>query len=310
MRTLRELVRKIRAFLTYLFFFYPASFKIAPKRGEIDEISFLNGGEGCLHLPKIIWLYWDDPEYPKYIGALVGRVRSLNADCDVRLLNRMNVSRYIDDYMVRQEGLSATMKSDLIRLELILRYGGIWLDATSLIFEDFTWIHEKFQSGRYNFVGYYGRWTHERNFPLLETWLIASPPGDELIQAWRDEFRKVTSLGVDGYFENIKSRSDYNSILQGIEDPEYFLVYLACQVAMRQIPSLSVHLRAAGQSALLYHELAKWMPYKIALMLCANKMPAFPPPLIKITHAERYLINIIWKFNLFKKGSYLSLLEK
>ncbi|MFW7266630.1 glycosyltransferase family 32 protein [Gluconacetobacter sp. Hr-1-5] len=305
-----ENLRKIKALLTYLLFYYPSSFEEAPEAGAVGEISFLNSEEEGVCLPKIIWMYWDNPDYPKYIDTVVERLRELNPDCDVRLLNCHTLSHYIDDYMVRQAGLSATTKSDLIRLELILRYGGIWLDATILVFEDFSWIYEKFSSGRYNFVGfYYENWTRVEHFPVLENWLIASPPDDPFIRAWRDEFKKVT-LGVDIYFSGLKNRSDYGDILQGVEDPKYLLAYLAAQVAMRQVPSFSVHLRAAMRSAFLYHVLSQWVPYKIALKLCANKMPAKPPSLIKITHAERYLINVIWKFNLFSKKSYLSLLKK
>ncbi len=306
----RDNLRKLKGFLTYLLFYFPSSFKTAPQAGVVDEISFLKSEGGGLFLPKIIWMYWDNPDYPKYIDALIERLRKLNPDCDIRLLNCHSLCHYIDDYMVRHEEMSATTKSDLIRLELILRYGGIWLDATTLVFEDFSWIYEKFLSGRYNFVGfYYESWTKVRHFPILESWLIASPPGDPFIRLWRDEFKNVTQ-GADTYLSSLKNRADYGEILQGVEDPKYLLAYLAAQVAMRQVPSFSVHLRVAMRSAFLYHELSQWVPYKIALSLCANKMPANPPALIKITHAERYLINIIWKFNLFSKRSYLSLLKK
>lgn len=296
--------------MTYLLFYYPSSFKSAAEAGLVDEISFLNSEEEVVSLPKIIWMYWDNPDYPKYIDGLMERLRNLNPDCDIRLLNCHTLSHYIDDYMVAHEGLSATTKSDLIRLELILRYGGIWLDATTLVFEDFSWIYKKFSSGRYDFVGfYYENWTKIEHFPVLENWLIASPPDNPFIRAWRDELKNVTQ-GVETYFSSLKNRSDYRDILQGIEDPKYLLVSLAAQVAMRQVPSFSVHLRAAIQSAFLYHELSHWVPYKIALKLCANRMPAHPPSLIKITHAERYIINLAWKFNLFSKKSYLSLLRK
>ncbi|GEB37447.1 hypothetical protein GLI01_14820 [Gluconacetobacter liquefaciens] len=306
----RKKIKNIKDLLAYLLFYYSSSFEVAPEAGPVNEISFLNSGEEGIFLPKIIWMYWDNPDYPKYIDNLIEKLSELNPDYDIRLLNCRTVSHYIDDYMVNHEGLSATTKSDLIRLELILRYGGIWLDATTLVFEDFSWIYEKFLSGRYNFVGfYYENWTKIEHFPVLENWLIASPPDDPLIRAWRDEFKNVTQ-GVDTYLSSLKNRSDYGEILQGVEDPKYLLAYLAAQVAMRQLPSFSVHLRAAMQSAFLYHELSQWVPYKIALKLCANKMPHRPPALIKITHAERYLINVIWKFNLFSKKSYLSLLKK
>ncbi|MFS3135422.1 glycosyltransferase family 32 protein [Gluconacetobacter sacchari] len=306
----REKMRKIKSFLMYFVFYYPSSRAMSAGAGAVGEISLLNTEGEVSHLPKIVWMYWDNPNYPKYIDSLIERVRGLNPDCDVRLLNRHTVSHYIDDYMTGQDDLSAAMKADLIRLELILRYGGIWLDVTSLVFDDFSWIYEKFASGRYNFVGYYyEKWTKIERFPVFESWLIASLPDDPFIRAWRDEFRKVIP-GVDSYFLSLQNRPDYKELLQAIENPRYLLVYLAAQVAMRRIQSCSFHLRAAGTSAFLYHELSRWVPYKIALKLCANKMPPNPPAIIKITHAERYLINAIWKYSLFSKKSYLSLLKK
>ncbi|MBB2198178.1 hypothetical protein HLH44_12065 [Gluconacetobacter sp. 1c LMG 22058] len=309
-RRLMKKVKKAANFLIYLVLFPLWYRRGAPERTNIDYISFPEKAGGGRPLPRIVWIYWDDPDYPEYIDILVSRIRDLNRDFDVRFLNRKTVTHYIDDYMNAQPGLSAVTRADLIRLELIKRYGGIWIDATSIVFENFSWIEEKFCEGAYNFVGYFSAcFTVNPNFPILENWLIAALPEDELICAWLDELKKIVQFGADAYFFHLKARSDYQDILQKIKYPEYFLAYLSCQVAMRQVASLSLHVRDSGQSGLLYHDLVNWVPYRIALMLCASAMPGSPPPLVKITHTERYLINVILKFNLFNRKSFAGLLK-
>lgn len=53
--------------------------------------------------------------------------------------------------------LTYQQQSDIVRLCLLDEYGGIWIDITSILTEDLSWVIDKFDKG-YKQVGFYVTW--------------------------------------------------------------------------------------------------------------------------------------------------------
>lgn len=86
---------------------------------------------------KIIWICWLQGENnaPDIVKACIKSVRKQMSESEIVLLTNDNLKQYISfpDYIFekKEKGYIANAQfSDLIRLNLLSRYGGIWIDAT------------------------------------------------------------------------------------------------------------------------------------------------------------------------------------
>ena len=89
-----------------------------------------------------IFTFWDSKNgMPDYIKACISTWRKAFPNEDIILLNRDNLFDYIDkdfydSYLY--ENFTVTQKSFAIRAAVLLKHGGYWLDADTLItFADF-----------------------------------------------------------------------------------------------------------------------------------------------------------------------------
>lgn len=89
---------------------------------------------------KIIWQYWGQGEsqVPEIVKICFESVDKNKGDYEVIRLSDENLSQYIDlpEVILRKERLgimSKTFFSDLLRVSLLTKYGGVWLDATILL---------------------------------------------------------------------------------------------------------------------------------------------------------------------------------
>ncbi|WP_081827960.1 glycosyltransferase family 32 protein [Kozakia baliensis] len=265
-------------------------------------------------IPKIIWFFWDKFEKPTIVKATIERVKELNPDHKVNLLSYDNINEYMDFSSLETKDASIQHKSDLIRLELLSRYGGFWCDATCIFNESFEWVHKINRENYHDLIGYYrARDTLVTDYPIIENWFLACHPDNEFIAKWKREVQTVISLGTKKYYQNLLERPDFNSIAQGSDRGEYHSVYFACQLAMRATPNFSFYLRKAEAGPYLYQETIQWDREKIAAIIC--RLPIFSkiPPVIKLTYSNRYLLPALIKFGLVKKhsilGNFLSILD-
>jgi len=93
-----------------------------------------------LPVPKIMWSFWKSmPEAPKvltlFLEACLASWQVLNPEYEIRLLDEITVHEFLtpEDLPQTFDFLTIQHKSDAIRLALLLKYGGVWLDATTLM---------------------------------------------------------------------------------------------------------------------------------------------------------------------------------
>eukprot|EP00930_Biecheleria_cincta_P032847 TRINITY_DN22761_c0_g1_i1.p1 TRINITY_DN22761_c0_g1~~TRINITY_DN22761_c0_g1_i1.p1 ORF type:complete len:534 (+),score=56.36 TRINITY_DN22761_c0_g1_i1:23-1624(+) len=92
-------------------------------------------------IPKIIWTFWQNVDnettspIPAFIDACLETMRATNPNYEVRRLNETEVSKWLDpeDLPVNWNDLHVEHRSDVIRLALLVRYGGVWADASTVM---------------------------------------------------------------------------------------------------------------------------------------------------------------------------------
>jgi hypothetical protein len=138
---------------------------------------------------KTIWLLW----YQGWDHApwLVQQVRKSwelhNPRWNIVCLDQNNLSQYIDPTRRFNQNFTIKMqaKSDLIRLNLLADYGGVWADATMLCMVSLDrWIYDALQP--VGFWMYHGR----DNGAGPASWFIISQRQSYIIQRWREAANK------------------------------------------------------------------------------------------------------------------------
>ncbi|MCU5771702.1 capsular polysaccharide synthesis protein [Erwiniaceae bacterium BAC15a-03b] len=271
-----------------------------------DDISVIaaSGTKGII--PRTIWIYWEDENLPDYIRRMVNRMQLQNPDHSLILLNAKNLSDYIPPVNFTATDIPLANKSDIIRLEILATFGGIWIDASTLFYHSLAWVHQVNQAANHDLIGFYRDIsTTNRNYPVIESWFLCVPPDNPFIRKWLDILSPLKELGARGYYHMIQAREDYAEIAQKIHKPDYLLVYLAQQIAQRQCDNLNLYLKRSEANAFLYQEHLNWDAYQLAKWLCLNNAPLVPPPLIKLNSANRSGIESIMRLKLVNKNSII-----
>ena len=134
---------------------------------------------------KILWSYWDGPKN-EFVRDAYNSWKKYLPDWDIRLLNKNTASQYkITRKPSNFDQLIAAKQSDVIRLNLLYNYGGLWLDATIVLNENLDWLVKRMGDNPY--FGYM-----VPNTGYIENWLImVNQTHNESIKKWRDLFVKV-----------------------------------------------------------------------------------------------------------------------
>ena len=161
-------------------------------------------------IPHIFWAYWHDPDnvplivnecfiswrrnYPTYSIIIV------NSDTISNFISRDELPRKFDQIKAHQ------MRSDFIRLALLRKYGGVWMDASILMMKpiDPIWLDHKYDLAVFN----QPILQTIKDKPVAETWFISVPKNSKTIELWSDEFKS----GVDDfntleeYYDNLEKK--------------------------------------------------------------------------------------------------------
>jgi len=147
-------------------------------------------------MPRQIWMFWEQgvEAAPEIVRECLAAWPRVNPGWEVRMLDGASARRAAPRFakLTKRAPLATpTMRSDLLRLELLARYGGVWADATLLPLRPLDdWLHDWLRpSGFFCFrnsmerVDYNGR--------LAPNWFLASVPKNPLMVTWRNEHRRV-----------------------------------------------------------------------------------------------------------------------
>ena len=86
-------------------------------------------------VPKIIWFLWFQgiENAPYLVKKCLSSWKKHNPGWEIRFLDDTNVKQYIDIEHIIQKNhrhVSKQVLSDLIRINLLKEYGGVWVDST------------------------------------------------------------------------------------------------------------------------------------------------------------------------------------
>ena len=174
---------------------------------------------------KIFWCWLQGKINIPIVNACLNSIIKNNKGNKIIIINKNNMHKFVHfpQYILNKFNncsMSKTHFSDLLRLELLIKYGGTWIDATVLM----TKYNEKFFHNDLFLFQTIGRKKHktfsswfltsEKDSPILKTTL------DLLYEYWRIN-NKLNDYFLLHYFLNItfiKYNKDFNNIYKYSRD--------------------------------------------------------------------------------------------
>lgn len=263
-------------------------------------------------VPKIIWTFWHSPELPATVATCIEGWRRLHPDYAIHVLNADSVQEFIDDIPEQLATLHITKQADWFRLNLLARYGGIWVDASVILTQPLASLYAAHSDAE--FIGYYlERYTTSDTIPVVENWLMVATPGSRFVQDWLALFSAIIlTEGTEPYLQRLRDEGRYTALTQAIGDPSYHTMHVAAQELL-QHPKATQRYRlalvCAEQSAYVLQAHSQWRRKRLyAKLLWQTQQQA--PAVIKLRGGERRKLDAYlkhrWYFTRSIVGRYLS----
>jgi hypothetical protein len=137
-------------------------------------------------IPKIIWLLWfQGQELAPFIvkKCFASWIRE-NPGWKIIILDKETIHQYIDLDLPEEKlaRLTLTKQSNLIRLQLLSKYGGVWADATAYCMKPLDdWLEEYTRSGFFAFE----KPGVDR---MMDNWFLASEKANPIIEKLRANY--------------------------------------------------------------------------------------------------------------------------
>ena len=242
-------------------------------------------------IPKKIWTYWEDPELPPLVQRCLDKWRELNPTWDLIILNKNSVGQYVPDVDIFSLKFADTAprRSDFVRLHVLARHGGVWTDASNFPTKSVDWVRDQ----PWDYVGYYRQGATTRpEYPVIESWFFACPPGSKFVSKLRDELMTMNSLDQESdYKKSVEARG---VDLQRIPQPDYLNIYVAAQAVIQKQMTpeeikRTMYLKSSDGGPFKYAVENSWNPERTMKALC-DADPSTLPEMIKIYGNERRAI--------------------
>ncbi len=264
-----------------------------------------NGDENKNSIPEIIWVYWDSVQRSHLVELCLSKIVKILPAFKINVLNDRNLKDFLPDIVQKRNDLPVANYADLIRLELLAKYGGIWMDASILITENLDWIYDiknKFQT---DLIGFYSEdCTNDFQNPILENWFLATPKNNKFIVAWRDVFYKCyTSDKPREYHSDIIENPLF---IQNIGDrANYLLPYLSAIKVMRTSSDYRIFMISGEKTAHFYNFGGGFTQQELLHIFLKEKTPSVIPKLIKFEKNRRNLLEQELYFGRYNSDSFL-----
>ncbi|QOE88790.1 polyprotein [Cucumber endornavirus 1] len=266
-------------------------------------------------IPKIIWTYWHTTTVSGLIKKCINSIQDMNPDYQVVVVTDENLGTYVSrEYPGKNNrGLMET-KSDWVRLNLLLKYGGVWVDASCIgidCFDEYMELALSSPSGVLQVS------TSEQTDPIkiLENWFIISPPHNPLIREWMIKFEELLVKDINnlqdlddhlsgGYenYEVIKHKLDEHS--------RYYLRCYLVEMLVIHSSGITPYALTADHSRVDVHHDVKWEEWqRIPYIYSTAHNLSMKVPIVKIIDVHRRIIDFyLSEGGIVDKGSWLDML--
>jgi hypothetical protein len=245
-------------------------------------------------IPKHIWTFWDKPILPHLIQRCIDTWHVHCPDYTITILRPETLHNYITDVdlLVLPFADNPQRLSDFVRLHILHKFGGFWMDASIVLFQNLDYFHEKQQlSPSVEVVGYYTGINQTRpEYPVIESWFFGCVKESRFVGYWKSEFMRINHFSTSfTYVENMH----INGIdLQNLGWMRYYLaIHVAAQsILQRKNLGYMISLDRAEDGPFAYLFDYNWDMHRATEQLCLRPF-CLHSPFIKFTSKGRKFLN-------------------
>jgi hypothetical protein len=199
---------------------------------------------------------------PEIVKLAHERRQNKLSNWKVNLLTPETVSKYIDmsTVPVNYAILSPQHKSDWIRVALLRKYGGAWIDSTIIINDPdaLDRLTTESEAANSEFTGF----TLFGNDTYIENWFMMAPKNSEIISLLYDEYTRAVEMGFLTFKkELVKEGIHINERIFKLDDNNVYLTQHSCiqtviQKRLKRKPRMI--LKHAEETMFKLHTDCKW----------------------------------------------------
>lgn len=253
-------------------------------------------------IPRIIWTFWDNENIPDVVQKCIHTWKKYNPQHKIIVLSKTNLTNYLDVDFSKIKHISDSPEkySDMVRLHILSKYGGIWCDASVICMKSYdSWIPYIQAENDADFVGFYiDSFTLpelKQSSPVIENWFFACKEKSIMVNDWLKEFLRISEYNtVEQYVDSVK---DEGVNIQNISSPTYLSMHVACQKVLQKGENRPYHfaLLKAEDTAFKYLTKNDWDSEKAIknILDCKNdnkqtdNCDLLHTPIIKMRSSER-----------------------
>lgn len=265
-------------------------------------------------IPKVIWTYWHASPPPDFIQACLENWQRCAPDHEIRLLDRDSALNWLPALRADFDALPAYRQADWLRIQLLARHGGVWMDASILLARNLDWLHQQRERRAASYVGFYiNRYTTRPEQPVVENWLMAAVPGCPFARALADAFDQALDEGAEAVLARLATQGRAAQVLQGLDASlqRYLLMHVvAADLLDRHAAGYRLVLMRAEDGPFAWLSQVGWRKthffVRIALTPCPRRLPA----LLKLRGNDRRMVERHWLRGRVLPGSVLDSLMR
>ena len=260
-------------------------------------------------IPKIIWTYWQPSPAPAFIQACLANWRRFAPDHQLRLLDRDSISQWLPTLRADFDAMPAYRQADWLRVQLLARHGGIWMDASMLLSRDLAWLHETRRRRAADYIGFYiDRYTTRPELPIVENWLMASVPGGLFVTALAAAFDQALDEGAETLLQRLQSEGRHARVVQALTEDfqRYLLMHVAASDLLDRAPQAArLVLLRAEDGPFAWHAGVGWRKRHLYARLALVPCPRVLPAVLKLRGGDRAVVERNWQRGLVSPFSAL-----
>jgi hypothetical protein len=213
------------------------------------------------YLPKKTWTYWDN-DIPPSVENIIN-LRNANLDeYEHIILSDSNIYNYIDknEFPKNYNQLAKQHKADWIRLYLLYKYGGTWIDSSIIItkLNDINEIYDNCYKNKYELMAFYldQRLINNDKYTYIENWFLIAPVNSNIIKKWKQEFEYAIDIGFDEYLNEIRN----NVNITNLGDSNYLTMHSTIKklITHNEVDKNKIYLKKADDDMFNLHIKCNW----------------------------------------------------
>lgn len=257
-------------------------------------------------IPRRLWSYWHQGEPPLVVRRCVENWRRHCPGWQIELVSGATIARFVDPVSMPAgfERLTPARQSDWLRLSLLARHGGVWIDASTILTRSPDWLVEAQARSGAQYVGFYlQRYTRREEAPIVDSWCMAAPPHTRFVLDWLEELNHALVQGDDAYLDGLRRNGSFERLRQGIADPAYLIIHMCAQAVLEREAGHRLQLWCAEDTAYFLQHRSHWRRLRLYRRLLWHPAPGRASPLIKLRGGERRKLEPYLQRGLYRRDS-------